>query len=70
MTQYLSVCDPDRRMKFSEWVLRKLREDPNVSNKILFSYEANESGISFDKSIGPFLGESQCILMNFNATGH
>ena len=37
----MSEDDPDRRMELWEWVLRELREGPNMSTKILFCDEAN-----------------------------
>ena len=41
MAQQMSEDEPDRWMEFCEWVLRKLREAPNISTKILISAEAN-----------------------------
>lgn len=41
MAEHMSEDDPDRRMEFCEWVLSKLKEDANISTKILFTDEAN-----------------------------
>lgn len=41
MVQHMSEDNQVRRMEFCDWVLRKLKEDPNILTKILFSAKAN-----------------------------
>ena len=41
MLHHISEDDPDRRLEFCEWVVCKLNDDENFSNKIMFTDEAN-----------------------------
>uniref|UniRef100_A0AAX7TD99 DUF4817 domain-containing protein n=1 Tax=Astatotilapia calliptera TaxID=8154 RepID=A0AAX7TD99_ASTCA len=41
LMQHLNEDDPDRRTEFAEWAKQKLEQDPQFTQKILFSDEAN-----------------------------
>ncbi|KAG2458030.1 S12A7 protein, partial [Polypterus senegalus] len=41
LLQHLNEDDPDRRTEFAEWAKQKLEHDPQFTQKILFSDEAN-----------------------------
>uniref|UniRef100_A0AAZ1XEX3 Ig-like domain-containing protein n=1 Tax=Oreochromis aureus TaxID=47969 RepID=A0AAZ1XEX3_OREAU len=41
LLQHLNEDDPDRRTEFAEWAKQKLEQDPQFTQKILFSDEAN-----------------------------
>ncbi|KAG2468668.1 G2E3 ligase, partial [Polypterus senegalus] len=41
LLQHLDEDDPDRRTEFAEWAKQKLEQDPQFTQKILFSDEAN-----------------------------
>uniref|UniRef100_A0AAZ1XQX5 Transposase Tc1-like domain-containing protein n=1 Tax=Oreochromis aureus TaxID=47969 RepID=A0AAZ1XQX5_OREAU len=41
LLQQLNEDDPDRRTEFAEWAKQKLEQDPQFTQKILFSDEAN-----------------------------
>ncbi|XP_056422400.1 uncharacterized protein LOC130362248 isoform X2 [Hyla sarda] len=41
LLQHLNEDDPDRRTEFSEWAKQKLEQDPQFTQMILFSDEAN-----------------------------
>uniref|UniRef100_A0A3Q3KZL0 DUF4817 domain-containing protein n=1 Tax=Mastacembelus armatus TaxID=205130 RepID=A0A3Q3KZL0_9TELE len=41
LLQHLNEDDPDRRTQFAEWAKQKLEQDPQFTQKILFSDEAN-----------------------------
>ncbi|KAL1279169.1 hypothetical protein QQF64_025842 [Cirrhinus molitorella] len=41
LLQHLNEDDPDQRTEFAEWAKQKLEQDPQFTQKILFSDEAN-----------------------------
>ena len=41
MLHHISEDNPDKRLEFCEWVICKLNDDENFSNKIMFNNVAN-----------------------------